>query len=244
VTPNVTSERFQEVCSKIYPNGPAPKRLHIQIYCHKAIRYSMQHWNSIAINVRPTIQIAQSLHSSMNMVASGSSSCCGCRGVGLRSDDDNDEQIIDNDDVIDTGADRKHQNSVADLPNLIYVVTKVPSVCNQAVSSPSNEIYADVDLSKKRRRRGRRSLSSYYHRIKKETQHCYEQHNQKIGQVESAAPSSPSSVANILAYTNTDSMPQLSDEGYQSSEETASKQIHASKETRFTKVRNSRATAA
>ena len=184
----------------------------------------------------------------MNMVASGSSSCCGCSGVGLRSDDDNDEQIIDNDNnEIDTGADRKHQNYVADLPNLIYVVTKNPSVCNQAVSSSSNEVDADDDLSKKHRRRGRRSLSSYYRRMKKETQHITsEQHNQKIGQVESAAPSSPSSVANILAYTNKDSMPQLSDEGYQSSEETASKQIHASKETRLeiTKVRNSRATAA
>jgi len=181
------------------------------------------------------------------VVSVSSTSCCGCSGNGLCSDDDdNNEQIIDND-VIDPGADRKHQNSVADLPNLIYVVTKVPSVCNRAVSSSSNEIDADDDLSKKRRRRGRRSLSSYYHRIKKETQHITsEQHNQKIGQVESAAPSSPSSVANILAYTNTDSMPQLSDEGYQSSEETASKQIHASKETRLeiTKVRNTRATAA
>ena len=184
----------------------------------------------------------------MNMVVSVSSSCCGCSGNGPRSDDDNNEQIIDNDnDKIDPGADRKHQNYVADLPNLIYVVTKVSSVCNQAVSSSSNEIDADDDLPKKRRRRGRRSLSSYYHRIKKETQHITsEQHNQKIGQVEPAAPSSPSSVANILAYTNTDSMPQLSDEGYQSSEEAASKQIHASKETRLeiTKARNSRATAA
>ena len=127
-------------------------------------------------------------------------------------------------------------------------MTKVPSVCNQAVSSSSNEVDADDDLSKKHRRRGRRSLSSYYRRMKKETQHITsEQHNQKIGQVESAAPSSPNSVANILAYTNIiDSMPQLSDEGYQSSEETAYKQIHASKETRLeiTKVRNCRATAA
>ena len=182
------------------------------------------------------------------VVSVSSTSCCGCSGNGLRSDDDNNEQIIDND-VIDPGADRKHQNSVADLPNLIYVVTKVPSVCNRAVSSSSNEIDADDDLSKKRRRRGRRSLSSYYRRMKKETQQITsEQYNQKIGDmISDVAPSSPSSVANILAYTNTDSMPQLSeDKGHQSSEETASKQIHASKETRLeiTKVRNSRATAA
>ena len=189
----------------------------------------------------------------MNMVVSVSStSCCGCSGNGLCSDDDdNNEQIIDND-VIDPGADRKHQNSVADLPNLIYVVTKNPSVCNRAVSSSSNEVDADDEYrSKKRgRRQGRRSLSSYYRRMKKETQQIIsEQHNQKIGDMisEQLAPSSPSSVANILAYTNTDSMPQLSeDKGHQSSEETASKQIHASKETRLeiTKVRNSRATAA
>ena len=184
------------------------------------------------------------------VVSVSSTSCCGCSGNGLCSDDDdNNEQIIDND-VIDPGADRKHQNSVADLPNLIYVVTKNPSVCNRAVSSSSNEVDADDEYrSKKRgRRQGRRSLSSYYRRMKKETQQITsEQYNQKIGDmISDVAPSSPSSVANILAYTNTDSMPQLSDEGYQSSEETASKQMPASKETRseIMTMRNSRATAA
>ena len=200
----------------------------------------------------------------MNMVASVSSSCCGCSGNSLRSDDDNDEQIDDN--VIDTGADRKHQNySVADLPNIVYVVTKVPSVCNREVSSSSNEVDADDDLSKKHRRRGRLSLSSYYRRMKKETQQITsEQHNQKIHQVthnpkgritnedmisEQLAPSSPSSVANILVYTNTDSVPRLSkDEGHQfHEEETTSKKTPASKETRseiMTRRRSSRATAA
>ena len=185
------------------------------------------------------------------MVASLSSSCCGCSGNGLCSDDDNDEQSIDNN-VIDTGVDRKHQNSVADLPKLVYVVTKVPVVCNQAVSSSSNEVDADDEYrSKKRgRRQGRRSLSSYYRRMKKETQHITsEQHNQKIGDmISELAPSSPISVTNILAYTNTDLMPHLSEiEGNEShEEETASKHIPSSKETRLDimTLKNSRATAA